>query len=206
LASQALRMTSLARRRSAHHRPYMIPPPTPSSIPTSISWPFIIAACISFLRHRYTETRRPRWLFAVIPSAALSVLTLAVSDCPAAVWSHLTLDVSVRLRSVRTFYTSSSRANTARTHRRLLRPALAPAPRARRAAGARHSWPVGCSFGGDRHRGKWVTSGGAGRIGSKRLDPGAPTSPRPAIAGRPRACRRSRAPPSPSFTTATVHR
>jgi hypothetical protein len=35
------------------------------------------------------------------------------------------------------------------------------------------------SLGGDRHRGKSVKSGGAGRIGSKRLDPGAPATPRP---------------------------
>ncbi len=34
---------------------------------------------------------------------------------------------------------------------------------------------------GDHHRGTWVTSGGAGRIGSKRLDPGAPATPRPAL-------------------------
>jgi hypothetical protein len=46
------------------------------------------------------------------------------------------------------------------------------------------------SWGCDRHRGKWVRSGGAGRIGSKRLDPGAPTTPRPTIAGRPGACHR----------------
>ena len=103
-------------------------------------------------------------------------------------------------------------------------PPLAPAsarsrfaPRARRAAGARHGvvvvlWlcpgeagahcaeppsvkpaarpdPSGPSahpsIGSDRHRGQWVTSGGAGRIGSKRLDPGAPTTPGPAVAGRP---------------------
>ena len=44
---------------------------------------------------------------------------------------------------------------------------------------------------GDRHCGEQVTSGGAGRIGSKRLDPGAPATPRPAVAGRPEeACRR----------------
>jgi hypothetical protein len=36
-------------------------------------------------------------------------------------------------RAVRTFYTSSSRADTARTRRRLLRPALAPAPLRERA-------------------------------------------------------------------------
>jgi hypothetical protein len=47
--------------------------------------------------------------------------------------------------------------------------------------------------------GEWVTSGGAGRIGSKRIDPGAPATPRPAIAGRPGACRRGHAPPSPSI-------
>jgi hypothetical protein len=41
------------------------------------------------------------------------------------------------------------------------------------------------SIGSDHHRGKRVTSGGAGRTRSKRLDPGAPTTPRPAIAGRP---------------------
>jgi hypothetical protein len=41
------------------------------------------------------------------------------------------------------------------------------------------------SLSGDCLGGKWVASGGAGRIGSKRLDPGAPTTPRPAIAGRP---------------------
>jgi hypothetical protein len=40
---------------------------------------------------------------------------------------------TVRLRCVRTFYTSSSRADTARTRRRLLRPALAPAPLRERA-------------------------------------------------------------------------
>jgi hypothetical protein len=41
------------------------------------------------------------------------------------------------------------------------------------------------SLGSDRHRGKWGKSGGAGRIGSKRLDPGAPTTPRLALpAGR----------------------
>ena len=37
------------------------------------------------------------------------------------------------LRAVRTFCTSSSRADTARTRRRLLRPALAPAPLRERA-------------------------------------------------------------------------
>jgi hypothetical protein len=37
----------------------------------------------------------------------------------------------------------------------------------------------------DRHRCEGVTSGEAGRIGSKRLDAGAPATPRPAIAGRP---------------------
>jgi hypothetical protein len=111
-------------------------------------------------------------------------------------------------------------------------PPLAPAsarfrcaPRARRAAGARHGRPdvtpaVVASGRGrralcgaappassplrvpirpappgtdrlssDHHRSKRVTYGGAGRIGSKRLDPGAPTSPRPAAAGRPGACR-----------------
>ena len=36
-------------------------------------------------------------------------------------------------------------------------------------------------------------------IGSERLDPGGPTSPRPAITGRPGACRKWRAPPSTSF-------
>ena len=41
------------------------------------------------------------------------------------------------------------------------------------------------SLGSDRHSGKRVTSGRAGRIGSKRLDPGAPATPRPAVAGRP---------------------
>ena len=45
------------------------------------------------------------------------------------------------------------------------------------------------SLSASRHRGQWVTSGGPGRIRSKRLDPGAPTTPRPAIAGRPVACR-----------------
>jgi hypothetical protein len=128
-------------------------------------------------------------------------------------------------RHVRTFYTSSSRADTARTRRRLLRPALAPAPlreRAGRLARDTGLWlcrggvrerearivrsrppsvkpaarpdPTGPSvhrsFGGDRRRGMQVTSGGAGRIGSERLDPGAPTTPRPAVAGRPGACRR----------------
>jgi hypothetical protein len=37
----------------------------------------------------------------------------------------------------------------------------------------------------DRHCGKSVTSGGAGWIGSKRLDPRAPATPRPVVAGRP---------------------
>jgi hypothetical protein len=46
------------------------------------------------------------------------------------------------------------------------------------------------SLDNDRHRGNSVTFGGAGRIGSKRLDPGAPTTPRPAVAGRPKACRK----------------
>lgn len=45
------------------------------------------------------------------------------------------------VRSMRTFCRVSSRADTARTRRRLLRLALAPAPRARRAAGARHGRP-----------------------------------------------------------------
>ena len=127
------------------------------------------------------------------------------------------------LLAVRTFCTVSSRADTARTRRRLLRLCARSrfAPRARRAAGARHSWPGcgrcggcvrerearimrsrppnvkpagasrsvrplrACSLRRDRHGGKRVTSGGAGRIGSKRLDPGAPAAPRPAIAGRP---------------------
>jgi hypothetical protein len=60
--------------------------------------------------------------------------------------------------------------------------------------------PQGRSLSSDHHRGNRVTLGGAGRIGSKRLDPGAPTTPRPASAGRPRACRRARAsPPLPLF-------
>ena len=65
------------------------------------------------------------------------------------------------------------------------------APRARRAAGARH---------GSRYRSVVVASGrGAGRIGSERLDPGAPATPRTAIAGRPKDLpQMTRAPPSPS--------
>ncbi len=116
-------------------------------------------------------------------------------------------------------------------------PPLAPAsaryrsaPRARRAAGARHEVVIvpwlppgqggahcaepppqrqarcasrsgqplrGSIVTSDRHRDEWVMSGGAGRIGSKRLDPGAPAAPRPALpAGG--ACRRKHAPPCPS--------
>ena len=52
-----------------------------------------------------------------------------------------------------------------------------------------------------------VSSGGAGRIGSKRLDPGAPTTPRPAIAGRPEeACRKGHTPPSPSIRNVALKR
>jgi hypothetical protein len=58
----------------------------------------------------------------------------------------------------------------------------------------------------DRRRGKRATSGGAGRSGSKRLDPGAPTTPRPAIAGRPRACRRYTRLPLPPFSIASSRR
>jgi hypothetical protein len=51
--------------------------------------------------------------------------------------------------SGRTFCTSSSRADTARTRRRCIRPALAAAyaPRARRAAGARHDTTRGLGTG-----------------------------------------------------------
>jgi hypothetical protein len=126
--------------------------------------------------------------------------------------------------AVRTFCTSSSRADTARTRRRLLRLCARSrsAPRARRAAGARHGvvvvpWlrpgegsahfaepppsvkPAACpdpsgpsahrSLSSDHRRGERVMSGGAGRIGSKRLDPGAirllgrplPAGHRPAV-------------------------
>jgi hypothetical protein len=56
----------------------------------------------------------------------------------------------------------------------------------------------------DHHCAKWVTSGGAGQIGSKRLDPGAPTTPRPALpAGGGPAVDGARL-PHPSFTWATV--
>jgi hypothetical protein len=41
---------------------------------------------------------------------------------------------------------------------------------------------TGLSLGSDRHYGKWVRLGGAGRIGSKRLDAGAPTTPTPGFA------------------------
>ena len=60
LSLQALRISSLARRRSAHHRPYIIPPPTPSIIPPSISWLPIMRPCIAFLCGHYVATRRAR--------------------------------------------------------------------------------------------------------------------------------------------------
>jgi hypothetical protein len=117
---------------------------------------------------------------------------------------------------VTTFCTSSSRADTARTRRRLLRPALAPASLRERAG--RLARDTGCgyvrerearivrsrppsvqpaprpdpsdpsvhpSLGSDRRCGKWATSGGAGRIGSKRLDPGPLRLLGPALPGRP---------------------
>jgi len=141
----------------------------------------------------------------------------------------LTVDTQIGRNSyfgrVRTFYTTSSRADTARTRRRLLRPALAPAPLRERAGRlardtvtrmidvvvvasgtARRALcgaappassplrvpirPALCaSLVGDCPLNDWGTCG-AGRIGSKRLDPGSPATPRPAIAGRPGACRR----------------
>jgi hypothetical protein len=79
-------------------------------------------------------------------------------------------------------------------------PVNATAPSAKPAARPDPSGPSAHqSLGIRHHRGKRVTSGGARRIGSKRFDPGAPTSPRPAVAGGPGACRRGRAPPSPSI-------
>jgi hypothetical protein len=58
------------------------------------------------------------------------------------------------------------------------------------------------SIGSDRHRGQWVTSGGAGRIGGKRLDPRALRllgRLSPAGQGLPWV---TRALPLPSFATA----
>lgn len=73
LSAQILRMDSLARRRSVHHRPYTIPPPRPSSIPANISWPLIMRHFISFHYRRHTETRRPhRVAVRVDPTAAMS--------------------------------------------------------------------------------------------------------------------------------------
>jgi hypothetical protein len=150
---------------------------------------------------------------------------------------------TAQLQPVTTFCTSSSRADTARTRRRCIRLCARSrsAPRARRAAGARHGKPshrpavVARPGEGGAHYAEppppassplprpgppgpsgglicghcislWqiATSGGAGRTGSKRLDPGAPATPRLAIAGRPEeACRRRRAPPSPSHAHAS---
>jgi hypothetical protein len=126
---------------------------------------------------------------------------------------------------VRTLCTSSSRADTARTRRRYIRPALAAASLRERAGRLARDTELWLCCDGVREREARIvrsrppqgqarcasrsvrplrasiveqrsspwhagTSGGAGRIGSKRLDPGAPTTPRPAIAGRPGACRK----------------
>jgi hypothetical protein len=55
-------------------------------------------------------------------------------------------------------------------------PSVQPAARPDPASPSAHQ-----ALSGDTHPDEWVTSGGAGRIGSKRLDPGAPAAPRPAL-------------------------